>query len=122
MPNRHYERGRRLEYAARKYLEELGYTVTRAAGSKGFADLVAFDREAILFVQVKTKRPLPSEIDKMRHNCPTLPPNGWYYVWWRERGVWQTITLERGSVQIPVAKLVSSATTNEVNHDNGSTT
>ena len=45
-----YEKGARAERRAKRELEEQGYVVTRAAGSKGGADLVA-----ILVRQVQVK-------------------------------------------------------------------
>lgn len=41
MPNINYKRSRSREYSLKKALERQGYFVIRAAGSKGFADLVA---------------------------------------------------------------------------------
>lgn len=48
-----YEKGRRAEYEVRDHLQAHGYAVIRSAGSKGIADLVAFRRGFVLFVQVK---------------------------------------------------------------------
>lgn len=47
MPNRQYEKGTRFEGKVRDDLEALGYSVIRAAGSKGDSkiDLVAFHPE-----------------------------------------------------------------------------
>ena len=48
-------RGIKRERAVRKYLEEEGYWVIRAAGSKGDADLVALKAgKTPLFVEVKS--------------------------------------------------------------------
>jgi len=46
-------KGRRAEHRARAILEAAGFTVCRAAGSKGAADLVAWDSTSIRFVSVK---------------------------------------------------------------------
>lgn len=54
MPNRHYLRGRRLEYQVKKDLENQGWTVMRTAGSHGFADLIALRDDKIRFIQCKT--------------------------------------------------------------------
>ena len=48
-----YRRGRALEYAVKKHLEEQGYFVVRSAGSKGPADLVALREGEILLIQCK---------------------------------------------------------------------
>lgn len=51
-----YASGRRKEWAARKWLEARGYTVTRSAGSKGLWDLVGVRASAapyVVLAQVK---------------------------------------------------------------------
>jgi len=48
-----YSRGRAAEYRAKVALERAGYCVVRAAGSKGPADLVAFDNVSIRLISVK---------------------------------------------------------------------
>lgn len=48
-----YEKGRRAEYEVRDHLQSFGYAVIRSAASKGVADLAAFRRGFVLFVQVK---------------------------------------------------------------------
>lgn len=48
-----YETGARTERLVRDDLMAYGYSVVKAAGSKGAADLVAFRRGFVLFVQVK---------------------------------------------------------------------
>jgi len=53
-------RGRTLEHRARHELEAAGWWVIRSAGSKGAADLVAFNGGRIGFVQCKlSPGPLP---------------------------------------------------------------
>ena len=49
-----YRRGRRLEYLARAALVAEGYTVIRAAGSKGPVDLVAMNANQVRLVQIKS--------------------------------------------------------------------
>lgn len=51
-----YASGRAVEYKARNELMREGYTVIRAAGSKGAIDLAAFDRKGLVLVQVKASR------------------------------------------------------------------
>jgi Holliday junction resolvase len=56
MPNRQYEKGTRFEGKVRDDLEDLGYSVIRAAGSKGDSkiDLIALhSNEPMLFIQCK---------------------------------------------------------------------
>ena len=55
MGNLNYRKGRRKEYKIKLQLEAQGYTVLRAAGSHGFADLVAIDNilKKIRLIQCK---------------------------------------------------------------------
>jgi len=55
MPNRNYQAGVRFERQRKKHWEEAGYVVIRAAGSHGFADLVAFAtaHDAVYTIQCK---------------------------------------------------------------------
>jgi Holliday junction resolvase len=46
-------KGRRAEHRARHALEAAGYTVIRAAASKGMADLVAWNGDHVRLVSVK---------------------------------------------------------------------
>ena len=56
----HYDNGARTERLIRDWLHDHGYAVVKAGGSKGAADLVAFRRGFVLFVQVKrTNAQLP---------------------------------------------------------------
>lgn len=55
----HYARGRDLEYRVRTHLQDEGYLVIRAAGSKTASDLVAIKPGQILFVQCKRSGALP---------------------------------------------------------------
>jgi Holliday junction resolvase len=48
-----YRKGRRAEHRARALLEAAGYRVTRAAGSKGPADVIAWNASSIRFISVK---------------------------------------------------------------------
>jgi Holliday junction resolvase len=52
----HYSRGRKFEWDIRDHLAENGYSVIRAAGSKGNAkvDLIALKPGQLLFIQAKT--------------------------------------------------------------------
>lgn len=43
MPNKNYISGKNFEYKVRDYFVNKGYFVVRSAGSKGIADLVAFN-------------------------------------------------------------------------------
>lgn len=58
-----YAAGRRVEWAVRDDLARNGYTVFRAAGSKGPADLIALKDGEVLFVNVK-RDTLPSPAER----------------------------------------------------------
>lgn len=61
-----YSLGRDVEYAVIHDLADNGYEVTRAASSKGFADVVAVKRGQVLAVNVKrTTPPGPDERAKL---------------------------------------------------------
>ncbi len=51
--NKNYLRGRRFEYAAKKYLEDKGWIVMRTAGSHGPFDIIAIKDGRILLLQLK---------------------------------------------------------------------
>src|SRR5262245_57930602 len=59
-----YRKGRRLEHRARKLLEDAGFSVVRAAGSKGPADLVAFDAIGFRLISVKSAGRYASAIER----------------------------------------------------------
>lgn len=58
-----YKKGARKEYKIKKQLEGEGWFVVRSAGSKGAADLVAFNKETheIKLIQVKTYKLSPKQ-------------------------------------------------------------
>jgi Holliday junction resolvase len=53
-----YSNGRALEYAVIADLEADGYRCTRAAGSKGVADIVALKPGEVVLIQAKRTNPL----------------------------------------------------------------
>ena len=64
MPNQNYINGRAGEYYVRNTLEDLGYTVTRAAASQGVFDIIGLGARGLhehnVAVQVKTGKTKPS--------------------------------------------------------------
>lgn len=70
MPSSNYKMGRALEYKVRKQWQGVNYTVIRAAGSHGFADLIAFCPECPVFAiqckRVETKAQALKIIDRLR--------------------------------------------------------
>jgi len=88
----HYDKGRRAEWIVRDYFKSLGYTVTRAAGSKGPADLIAHKPSLIWLVQVKSgRKPCGKEfrleqraLQKMLYEWPSKDVKA--SVFWQRRG------------------------------------
>jgi Holliday junction resolvase len=56
MPLNRYAKGRRLEYAAMKALEQRGFQCFRTAGSHSPVDIIAVAFPHILFIQCKAHR------------------------------------------------------------------
>ena len=54
MGNKQYQKGVRAEYLARDALKGFGYYVIRSSGSHGIIDLIGFDLNSIILVQVKS--------------------------------------------------------------------
>jgi Holliday junction resolvase-like predicted endonuclease len=77
----HYTAGRRAEYRAKQILTAAGYSVTRAAGSKGYADLIAWDSQRIRFVSVKRGSARPSSLEREAFELLAVPPNATKEVW-----------------------------------------
>jgi hypothetical protein len=81
----HYATGTRFEHKVRDHLDENGYEVIRAAGSKGSSkvDLIAFKPNQLLFIQCKRSGVLgPDEWDRVHEVAgwvgaiPLLAANG----------------------------------------------
>lgn len=78
-----YQRGYRAEIKVRRHLEDSGWKVVRAGGSKGEADLVAFKFDSpekghldLLFVQVKRNMRVPSK--EMKAFLRAFPPGEFF--------------------------------------------
>ena len=72
-----YSDGRRVEYAVVHDLRANGYHVTRAASSKGAADVIAIKEGEILFVSVKkTTMPGPGERRQLLNVARCIPDFG----------------------------------------------
>lgn len=58
MKQTNYISGRSREYRLKRHLEGMGFTVLRTAGSHGFVDLIALDKQTriINFIQVKPSK------------------------------------------------------------------
>lgn len=88
MPNSNYVNGRAMEYKARQDLTEQGYTVIRAAGSKGKIDLCAINATEIRLIQVKNQRHIikPDELKALQRLA--VPGNASVEIWERVCGKW----------------------------------
>lgn len=74
-------KGRRGEHRARKILEDAGFFVSRAAGSKGPADLIAWNEVQIRFISVKSGTKYASALEREAlHELPA-PPNATKEIW-----------------------------------------
>ncbi len=80
-----YAKGRRLEWKTRDVLVSEGYQVARMAGSKGPVDIIAWNGQETLFIQVKANNPPgPGERDVLR-TLP-VPPHSRVQFWvWKDR-------------------------------------
>lgn len=83
MPNKNYLKGRRLEYKVSKWLREDGFTVIRAAGSKGPYDLVGIHPKynLVFLVQVKGHKGSVAQTTRMGkafQETPPFPPSSAY--------------------------------------------
>lgn len=72
-----YSQGRDVEYAVIHHLTDNGYTCTRAASSKGAADVIAIKPGQVVLVNVKrTTPPGPTERGDLLHVARMLPNVG----------------------------------------------
>ena len=74
-------KGRRAEHRARAILEAAGFSVTRAAGSKGPADLVAWDALSIRFISVKSGTKYASAAEREALHALAVPPCASREIW-----------------------------------------
>lgn len=74
-------KGRRAEHRARDILRNAGYEVTRAAGSKGPADLIAWNSTSIRFISVKCATQYLSGIEREALMLGPWPPNSSVECW-----------------------------------------
>lgn len=76
-----YRKGRVAEYKARGILAAAGYVVTRAAGSKGAADLIAWNAVQIRFISVKCGTKYASTLERERFQLLPVPANATKEIW-----------------------------------------
>lgn len=76
-----YHKGRRREYRAQAILEAAGYTTTRAASSKGAADVIAWDGQRIRFISVKSGSAYASAVEREALQLLPVPANASKEIW-----------------------------------------
>ncbi len=83
MSSTSYQRGRAAEYAIQHELEALGYTTTRAAGSKGALDVIAWTDQHIRYIQAKTfiTKPGSYAADIRKLTSMPVPPHAIRELW-----------------------------------------
>lgn len=65
-----YALGRSFEYRTRDIFEQAGYFVFRSAQSRGVADLIAFKKGEVLFIQCKRSGGIDkAEVNKLLNQC-----------------------------------------------------
>jgi Holliday junction resolvase len=74
-------KGRRAEHRARALLEAAGFAVCRAAGSKGPADLIAWDTTSIRFISVKSGTKYASALEREALQFLTRLENASVEIW-----------------------------------------
>jgi hypothetical protein len=97
LPNKNYRRGVVIERKIKDYLEILGYTVIRSAGSHGVYDLIAVNEnqpsEPVRCIQVKRAATLiGAKRIRLKHHFPTMQSGFQSYkqeLWiWVDRKGW----------------------------------
>jgi Holliday junction resolvase len=76
-----YHKGRRREYRVQAILERAGYMTTRAASSKGPADVIAWNGQTIRFISVKSGGAYASSLERERLEGLPVPPNASKEIW-----------------------------------------
>lgn len=74
-------KGSRAERRARALLEAAGFVVCRAAGSKGPADLIAWDTTSIKFISVKSGRQYASATEREALHMLPRPAGSSVEIW-----------------------------------------
>lgn len=78
-----YRRGYRVERKAVGALESMGYSVVRAGGSRGPADIVALNQYGVLLIQVKGGTLTPAQMREAKDKLLSMkgPKNCKRQVW-----------------------------------------
>lgn len=93
--NKKYNAGRRKEYELKKELEGLGYCATRAAGSKGAFDIIAYNENHVRFIQVKYEQsPTSYSADIAKMKSTKVPQFCTKELWiYTKNDSWRTIVI-----------------------------
>jgi Holliday junction resolvase len=76
-----YHKGRRAEYRTQRILEAAGFTTTRAASSKGAADVIGWDRHSVRFISVKSGTTYASAVEREQLKNLARPTNATVEIW-----------------------------------------
>ena len=74
-------KGRRAEHGTQAVLEAAGYQTTRAAASKGPADIVAWNTTAVRFISVKSGTRYASAVEREALRLLPRPLNATVEIW-----------------------------------------
>jgi Holliday junction resolvase len=74
-------KGRRAEHRAQDILEAAGYLTTRAAASKGPADIIGWNATAVRFISVKSGTRYASAVEREALQAMPKPPNATCEIW-----------------------------------------
>ena len=106
-----YRKGRDAEYAARHVLQDRGFFVVRSAGSKTPFDLIAWNSEDLIFLQIKrTTIPPNARGVSDRYHADLAggreiprPPNSHFHLWVMvpKKGWWRYEVLPGGIMEVP---------------------
>jgi Holliday junction resolvase-like predicted endonuclease len=97
-----YTNGRAMEYLARNTLTADGYTVLRAAGSKGPVDLIAWNNGGARFIQVKKGRGAIRPAERAKLRALPIPPASTVELWTRVSGQWEVECLVNTHEQVSI--------------------
>lgn len=76
-----YAKGRLREYRTQRLLEATGYATTRAASSKGPADIIAWNSASIRFISVKSGSAYASGVEREALQMLPVPANATKEIW-----------------------------------------
>ncbi len=89
MPNANYRSGAAAERDVKKILESEGWTATRSAGSHGKWDVIAYNGETILLIQVKVGSAAPTADERAQMIASAVPKYARKELWTRKKGKWE---------------------------------